>query len=94
MSGHGSTGAPWNGPSARCTHVPPDPALPRAAACEECGSRINLRSCATCGHVGCCESQLGHNRSHAFAADHPVIYSMPIGPDSFTWCYAEDRYLR
>jgi uncharacterized UBP type Zn finger protein len=75
-----------------CPHSPTEIAAPTGAVCEECGSDFNLRMCATCGHVGCCESQAGHNRVHAFAADHPVIISMPVG-QGFTWCYAENRYL-
>ena len=75
-----------------CLHVPE--AIPRARAdrCEECGSRFNLRLCATCGHVGCCESQAGHARSHALSNEHPVIYSVPAGR-GFTWCYVERRYV-
>ena len=75
-----------------CRHVTADAAEPRADACEECGSRFNLRACTTCGHVGCCESQQGHNTAHARESDHPVIRSMPVG-SGFTWCYACDRYL-
>ncbi len=78
---------------ALCTHLPEGFADPRARACEGCGSRFNLRACAECGHVGCCESQLGHNTAHAKASGHPVIRSMPVGPGSFTWCYACDRYV-
>ncbi len=76
-----------------CAHVPGSSVAPRGEACESCGSRINLRACLTCGHVGCCESQAGHNTAHARAASHPVIRSMPIGPRSFTWCYECDRYV-
>lgn len=75
-----------------CGHVPQ--ALPEhaAASCQECGSQMSLRLCATCGHVGCCESQLGHGRSHAFTAGHPVIYQMPA-PAGFIWCYEHRRYV-
>jgi CPA2 family monovalent cation:H+ antiporter-2 len=78
-------------PSA-CEHVPNDPARPQADRCQECGSTFNLRLCATCGHVGCCESQRGDARSHARAAGHPVIYEMPA-ESGFIWCYAEGRYV-
>ena len=78
----------------RCEHSPPAVASPRASTCEECGSRINLRMCATCGHVGCCESQFGRNSEHAREAAHAVIHSLPLGPGSFVWCYVEGRYLR
>jgi uncharacterized UBP type Zn finger protein len=75
-----------------CAHMPQTVADPNAAACEECGSTWNLRLCASCGHVGCCESQAGHARSHALGEDHPVILQLPVD-GGFTWCYAENRYL-
>lgn len=77
----------------RCDHVPQTIAEPRADRCEGCGSGFNLRVCADCGHVGCCESQLGHNRAHAMESGHPVILSMPVGRGSFTWCYACGSYV-
>jgi uncharacterized UBP type Zn finger protein len=80
-------------PRTECTHFKADVAEPRTQQCEECGSNFNLRICTECGHVGCCESQLGHNTAHAQASGHPVIKSFPIGPESFTWCYSCNRYL-
>ena len=77
-----------------CPHAPPTVAAPFGARCQECGSSWNLRLCAACGHVGCCESQAGHARAHAFQAEHPVIYQLPLAAGSFVWCYAEDRYVR
>ena len=82
----------FGGAKATCPHVPDPLATPSGAACEECGSLFNLRMCATCGHVGCCESQAGHARTHALAEDHPVIHQMPAG-SGFVWCYAERRYV-
>lgn len=78
---------------AECTHQPEQIAAPRADACEECGSSFNLRVCATCGHVGCCESQQAHNTQHARVSEHPVIQSLPLGDHSFTWCYECRRYV-
>jgi uncharacterized UBP type Zn finger protein len=75
-----------------CVHGPAAIAAPSGSVCEECGSDYNLRLCATCGHVGCCESQAGHGRAHALGQDHPVILQMPAGK-GFTWCYVESRYL-
>jgi uncharacterized UBP type Zn finger protein len=75
-----------------CEHAPETIAAPSGNRCEECGSTFNLRLCATCGHVGCCESQAGDARAHALGANHPVILQMPAG-QGFTWCYAEDRYV-
>jgi CPA1 family monovalent cation:H+ antiporter len=48
--------------------------------------------CATCGHVGCCESQAGHATAHATISGHPVILSMPVG-EGFVWCYADRTYV-
>jgi uncharacterized UBP type Zn finger protein len=76
-----------------CTHLPSDLAAPRADRCEECGSDWALRACLTCGHVGCCESQLAHNTAHATAEGHPVIRSLPLGERSFTWCYECGGYV-
>ncbi len=75
-----------------CPHHPAGLAAPQADQCQECGSRVNLRMCASCGHVGCCESQAGHARAHALGGRHPIIYSVPVGR-GFAWCYEEDRYL-
>ena len=76
-----------------CRHASDRVAAPRAQTCEECGSTYNLRVCTSCGHVGCCESQLAHNTAHARDSGHPVIKSMPVGEHSFTWCYACHRYV-
>ena len=82
-------------PVARTAACPHDSAAlpdPLTDACPGCGSRFNLRLCASCGNVGCCESQAGHARAHALDANHPVIYSMPA-PRGFAWCYVERRYV-
>jgi uncharacterized UBP type Zn finger protein len=85
----------WStGTAAECSHVTVETAEPRTAACEECGSTINLRVCTECGHVGCCESQRGHDTAHFHATGHPTIKSLPLGPRSFTWCYRCRRYIR
>ena len=75
-----------------CTHVSADLAEPRSAACEACGETRNLRACAACGHVGCCESLQAHNTAHFRASGHPVIRSLPLD-GGFTWCYECESYL-
>jgi uncharacterized UBP type Zn finger protein len=75
-----------------CEHVPADLAEPRSQICESCGETRNLRACAECGHVGCCESLNAHNTAHQRASGHPVIRSMPI-ESGFTWCYSCEAYL-
>jgi uncharacterized UBP type Zn finger protein len=80
------------GPSVSCAHVPSSIPDPQSDRCQGCGSGFNLRLCATCGHVGCCESQKGHAREHALTEGHPVIYQMPA-PRGFIWCYEERAYV-
>lgn len=80
-------------PRPACEHVPENQAPPRGEACQDCGSRMSLRMCATCGRVGCCESQASHARSHALAEDHPVIRQLPLSGRSFTWCYRCRAYV-
>jgi hypothetical protein len=75
-----------------CEHVPAQRAAPSGASCEECGRTGSLRLCATCGHVGCCESHAGHARAHAHQEGHPVIYQMPAD-SGFVWCYAHRSYV-
>lgn len=76
-----------------CPHFDGTTAQPRADACEGCGSTFNLRVCTTCGHVGCCESQKGHNTQHAKQSGHWTIKSLPLGHGHFTWCYQCRKYL-
>ncbi len=76
-----------------CPHFGGSEAAPRSERCEGCESNFNLRVCTTCGHVGCCESQQGHNTKHARAAGHPVIKSLPLGEGHFTWCYECQAYV-
>jgi uncharacterized UBP type Zn finger protein len=77
-----------------CPHLPRvSKAAPHAAQCEDCGAEHSLRVCATCGHVGCCESQAGHDRDHWKATGHPIIRSLPLSDRSFVWCYDCNEYL-
>ena len=75
-----------------CTHKPSELAGPRATTCERCGETRNLRVCAECGHVGCCESLGAHNTAHYRDSGHAVIRSQPVG-EGFTWCYECNAYL-
>jgi uncharacterized UBP type Zn finger protein len=78
--------------SSTCDHVPAELASPSGNACEACGSTHSLRMCATCGHVGCCESQAGDAETHYRETGHEVMASMPVG-SGFKWCYAERKYV-
>jgi monovalent cation/hydrogen antiporter len=80
------------GSTESCEHLPDTVPAAQAPTCQGCGSGFNIRLCATCGHVGCCDSQSGHARRHAEETGHPVIHGTPTG-GGFTWCYAHDRYL-
>jgi len=75
-----------------CVHVPEQLATPNADRCEECGSNYNLRMCATCGHVGCCESQARDAETHWKQTGHEVMLAMPVGR-GFTWCYEDHKYV-
>ncbi len=79
--------------AATCGHRGGPSAGPRSDACEECGLGFNLRVCTECGHVGCCESQRGHDTAHFRETGHPVIKSLPLGPGAFTWCYSCRSYV-
>lgn len=73
------------------------PAPPPGDGCAEClalGRRWSrLRWCATCGHVGCCDSSRGrHAYAHYEATGHPVALSLE--PDEpWAWCYADELFL-
>lgn len=69
---------------------------PNSLVCGTCGldSPRHMRMCATCGFVGCCESEQSHNTKHFDETGHAIIYSMPLTEDSFTWCYVHLEYLK
>ena len=63
---------------------------PSGDGCVECdaltpgGWWLHLRRCATCGHVGCCDSSPGqHATAHAEATGHRVVQSFEPGEDWF-----------
>ena len=73
-------------------HVPPS-----GDGCLECegagGWWFNLRRCARCGHIGCCDSSPSqHASAHAAASGHPLIRSFEPGEDWF-WDYATEQDL-
>jgi uncharacterized UBP type Zn finger protein len=62
--------------------------------CVEClatgGRWVHLRRCATCGHVGCCDSSPGrHATAHFGGTGHPIVQSFEPGEDWY-WCYADE----
>ncbi|GEL25110.1 hypothetical protein PSU4_40640 [Pseudonocardia sulfidoxydans NBRC 16205] len=73
-----------------------DPAVaPSGPGCVECdeagGWWLHLRRCASCGHVGCCDSSPSrHARGHAAATGHHVMRSYEPGEDWF-WDFSTER---
>ena len=82
-----------------CSHLDQVRAVaPRTPdGCEEClrsGSRwVHLRTCLTCGHVGCCDSSPNkHATKHWHRSGHPLVRSAEPGED-WAWCYADAAML-
>ncbi|MFH9727829.1 UBP-type zinc finger domain-containing protein [Streptomyces sp. NPDC017254] len=82
-----------------CAHAATVPAAPEAPAdgCAEClasgGRWRRLRWCATCGHVGCCDSSRGrHAYAHHERTGHPVVLSLAKDED-WAWCFADEVFL-
>ena len=81
----------------RCPHLRSAPvweASP-ASACEDClvegTTWVHLRTCLTCGHVGCCDSSpRRHSRAHFGAIGHPVIVSAEPG-EAWRWCWVDSE---
>lgn len=63
---------------------------PSGSGCEEClasddGWWVHLRRCASCGHIGCCDtSPSQHASHHARDTGHPIIRSFEPGE---VWFY-------
>jgi CPA1 family monovalent cation:H+ antiporter len=62
--------------------------------CPECRAEgltwVHLRSCTTCGHVGCCDSSVGkHASAHFHASSHPVMRSIEPG-EAWRWCFVDE----
>ena len=77
-----------------CTHVDTiRDVAPSGEGCVEClesgGVWVHLRRCASCGHVGCCDSSPNrHATAHFRSSEHPLVQSFEPGEDWF-WCYAD-----
>lgn len=75
-----------------------DPSIPPSGeGCVECdaagGWWLHLRRCATCGHIGCCDSSPSqHASAHAAASGHPVIRTYEPGENWF-WNYRTESYV-
>ena len=64
------------------------PSGPGCVECERSGGWwYHLRRCATCGHVGCCDtSPSQHATAHWQATGHPIIRTYEPG-ESWFWDY-------
>lgn len=68
-----------------------------AAGCEDClkmgGEWVHLRTCLTCGHVGCCDSSPNrHATSHFHTTGHPCVASAEP-EETWSWCYIHERFV-
>jgi ubiquitin-hydrolase Zn-finger-containing protein len=80
--------------AATCTHLETirNP-VPRANGCEDClkigAWWVHLRTCQSCGHVGCCDSSPNkHATKHFHGAGHPVVRSFEPG-ETWYWCFMD-----
>jgi monovalent cation:H+ antiporter-2, CPA2 family len=69
-------------------------ASPRSDGCADCLADgtgwVHLRVCATCGHVGCCDSSPHrHATRHARSTGHPVVASAEDG-EHWAYCYEDE----
>ena len=66
---------------------------PGSEVCEACVAMgdtwVHLRTCLTCGHVGCCDSSKNrHATGHYLDTGHPIMRSQEPGED-WMWCYVD-----
>jgi Zn-finger in ubiquitin-hydrolases and other protein len=71
---------------------------PSGTGCVECdqsgGWWFHLRRCATCGHVGCCDtSPSQHATAHWRATGHPIIRSYEPG-ETWFWDFRSEEAHR
>lgn len=84
----------------QCAHLDQEEAESTGAppsGCAQClaaGQRwVHLRTCLTCGNVGCCDSSRGkHAWSHADRTGHPLARSAEAG-EEWAWCYEDGLFL-
>jgi uncharacterized UBP type Zn finger protein len=71
--------------------------VPSADGCEDClrigGEWVHLRTCMSCGHVGCCDNSPNrHATAHNRETEHPIIRSAEPG-EEWRYCYPDDLYM-
>ena len=65
--------------------------------CQDCmavgDGWVHLRTCLTCGRVGCCDSSPNrHATKHFETTGHPVMTSAEPG-ETWVWCYVDEAEL-
>ena len=83
--------------AAACAHLaaaPPGRAHPESA-CEDCLAEgttwVHLRTCLSCGHVGCCDSSpRRHAREHFGSTAHAVVVSAEP-EEAWRWCWVDSE---
>lgn len=85
--------------SATCAHVDVLASVEPSTrdGCEDClaegSTRVHLRECLNCGHIGCCDnSPRRHATAHWHESDHPMVRSFEPG-EEWAWCYADELLL-
>ncbi|MEO5884308.1 MAG: UBP-type zinc finger domain-containing protein, partial [Candidatus Limnocylindrales bacterium] len=54
---------------------------------------LQLRRCARCGSIGCCDSSPSqHASAHARTQGHPLVRTFEPGDDWF-WDYSAEQYV-
>ena len=79
-----------------CTHLDQVTVGPAhdVEGCEEClktgDGWVHLRSCRSCGKVGCCDSSPNrHATAHHRETGHPIVSSAQPG-EEWSYCYADE----
>jgi monovalent cation/hydrogen antiporter len=79
-----------------CAHLSTAPLPPEVVdrRCEDCvreGTQwVHLRTCLTCGRVGCCDSSpMRHASAHHASTSHPVVASAEPG-ETWRWCFVDE----
>src|SRR5262245_28145551 len=67
---------------------------PGCVDCLRIGSEwVHLRTCLTCGHVGCCDSSpMRHATHHFHATKHPIVTSAEAG-ETWSWCFVDEQEI-
>lgn len=70
---------------------------PSSDVCDRCvelgDTWVHLRSCMSCGAVGCCNSSKNkHASAHAARVRHPIARSLEPGED-WMWCFVDQTIV-